>query len=67
LISNVGQLDVPALVVHDEQDSSVPLSQGQRIAATWPNAQLLRTSGLGHGRILRDRQVIDTVIGFLSR
>ena len=67
LISNVGQLDVPALVVHDEQDTSVPLTQGQRIAATWPNAQLLRTSGLGHGRILRDRQVIDTVIGFLSR
>ena len=66
LISNVGQLDVPALVVHDEQDTSVPLTQGQRIAATWPNAQLLRTRGLGHGRILRDRQVIDTVIGFLS-
>lgn len=66
LISNVGQLDVPALVVHDEHDTSVPLTQGQRIAATWPNAQLLRTSGLGHGRILRDRQVIDTVINFIS-
>jgi pimeloyl-ACP methyl ester carboxylesterase len=66
LINNVGNLDVAALIVHDEQDSSVPWTQGQRIAATWPGARFLKTSGLGHGRILRDKQVVDTVTGFLS-
>lgn len=67
LVNNIGQIDTPALVIHDEHDHSVPLTQGQRIAATWPDARLMRTSGLGHARILRDRQVIDTVIGFLSQ
>lgn len=67
LVNNVGHLDVPALVVHDEQDTSVPFTQGQRIAATWPGARLMKTSGLGHGRILRDKQVVETVIRFISQ
>lgn len=67
LVSNVGHLDVPALVIHDEQDARVPWTQGQRIAATWPNARFLKTSGLGHGRILRDPQVIDTAIRFIAQ
>ncbi len=66
LINNVGHLDVPALVVHDGQDTSVPFTQGQRIAATWPGARLMKTGGLGHGRILRDKEVIETVIRFIS-
>ena len=66
-VSNIMNLDIPALVIHDEQDASVPLSQGQRIAATWPNARFLKTSGLGHGRILRDPQVIDTAIRFIAQ
>lgn len=67
LVNNVGQLDIPALVVHDEQDTSVPLTQGQRIAATWPGARFMKTSGLGHVRILRDKQVVETVIRFISQ
>ena len=66
IVNYADDLVMPALVIHDEQDNSVPVSQGQRIAATWPGAQFLRTSGLGHGRILRDRQVIGTVVEFLG-
>lgn len=66
LTSNVAGLQVPALVVHDEDDTSVPWAQGQRIATTWPNARFLKTQGLGHGRILRDKQVIDTVVKFIA-
>ena len=66
IVNYADDLQMPALVIHDEQDTSVPVSQGQRIAATWPGAQFLKTSGLGHGRILRDRQVIGAVVEFLG-
>jgi pimeloyl-ACP methyl ester carboxylesterase len=66
-VNVIGNLDVPALVVHDEQDTSVPWQQGQRIAATWPNALFLKTTGLGHGRILRDDEVISTAVRFISQ
>jgi pimeloyl-ACP methyl ester carboxylesterase len=66
-VSLIGELDVPALVIHDEQDTSVPLEQGQRIAATWPNALFMKTSGLGHGRILRDSDVVRAAVDFISQ
>ena len=64
---NAAKLDTPALVIHDEDDAGVPWQQGRMIAAAWPGARFMKTQGLGHGRILRDRQVVDTVIGFLSQ
>ncbi|HID48163.1 MAG TPA: alpha/beta fold hydrolase [Chromatiales bacterium] len=63
---NAAGLEVPALVIHDENDREVPLSEGQRLAAAWPGAQLVRTRGLGHRRILRDPGVIQRVIDFLG-
>ncbi len=63
---NAAGLTVPALVIHDENDREVPLAQGERLAAAWPGAQLVRTRGLGHRRILRDPGVIRTVTDFLG-
>jgi len=65
-VNNVRNLDVPALVIHDEQDSSVPIEQGRRIAEAWPNARLMQTSGLGHGRILRDAEVVAAAVAFIA-
>ncbi|MEZ5542703.1 MAG: alpha/beta fold hydrolase [Pseudomonadota bacterium] len=64
--NNVRRLAGPALIVHDELDSSVPWQQGARIAAAWPGARLLKTRGLGHGRILRDRETVRTVVDFIA-
>ena len=65
-VVNVRELDVPALVVHDEYDHSVPWEQGKIIANAWPGAQFLKTSGLGHGRILRDKTVISAAVDFID-
>src|SRR5438552_3917150 len=46
------------LVVHDRGDREVPFVHGDRLAATWPGAQLRATEGLGHRRILRDAEAI---------
>lgn len=56
----------PALVVHDRDDHEVPPFNGQAIAAAWPAAHWLETTGLGHRRVLRDPGVIDGIAGFFA-
>jgi pimeloyl-ACP methyl ester carboxylesterase len=58
---------VPALVIHDADDASVPWQQGEMIAAAWPGARLMKTQGLGHGRILRDPAVVEAAVAFISQ
>lgn len=65
-VVNVRDLDVPALVIHDEDDHNVPWQQGKIIANAWPGARFMKTAGLGHGRILRDASVITAAVDFIS-
>jgi pimeloyl-ACP methyl ester carboxylesterase len=60
-----GRVSASALVIHDRGDRMVPFRQGERFARAWSGARMLATSGLGHGRILEDRRVIDATIDFL--
>ena len=53
------------LVVHDRGDREVGVRHGDRLAATWPNAQLVLTDELGHRRILRDDRVIARTVEFV--
>ena len=57
--------DAGLLVIHDRGDREVPVRHGDRLAATWPNAQLVLTDELGHRRILRDAETIARVVGFV--
>jgi len=65
-VRNVQHLQMPALVVHDEDDRSVPWQQGERIAAAWPGARFLKTRGLGHGRILHDAHTVAAAVDFIA-
>jgi pimeloyl-ACP methyl ester carboxylesterase len=67
MLNNVRDLAVPALVIHDADDTSVPWQQAEMIAAAWPGARFMRTQGLGHGRILRDRGVVEAAVAFISQ
>lgn len=58
-------LQVPALIVHDESDTQVAVEDAIMLAAAWPGARLVTTQGLGHVRIVRDQDVIDQVVEFL--
>ncbi|SDU81290.1 alpha/beta fold hydrolase [Jiangella alkaliphila] len=57
----------PTLVVHDRKDKEVPYDDGAELAATWPEAELASTDGLGHQRILRDPDVIRLVVDYVTR
>ena len=59
-------LDIPALIVHDDQDYDVSWEQGKMLADAWPGAIFMKTSGLGHRRILRDRSVINEIVEFIN-
>lgn len=65
-IEDLGRLDIPALLVHDSGDREVPFAHSQRIAAHLRHPHLVRTYGLGHYRILRDRQVVQAVTAFVT-
>jgi pimeloyl-ACP methyl ester carboxylesterase len=55
----------PALIVHDRDDASTPVTDSEAIAAAWPGSRLRVTSGLGHRRLLRDPAVVAEVVDFL--
>jgi pimeloyl-ACP methyl ester carboxylesterase len=44
----LGQIRVPTVVVHGEQDQIIGVSGGEATAAAIPGARLLRVPGLGH-------------------
>jgi pimeloyl-ACP methyl ester carboxylesterase len=60
------QLDIPALMFHDEQDPITPVEDSLEIARAWPAAELIITKGLGHRRALRDEQIIRKVVAFIQ-
>ncbi len=55
-----------ALIVHDRQDKQMHYSDGETIAAAWPGAELMTTTGLGHLRILHDSEVIDRAVAHIT-
>ena len=57
---------IPLLVFHDRDDREVRWDDGAAIAAAWPGAQLVTTTGLGHHRIVSDGAVIRQVLAFLK-
>jgi pimeloyl-ACP methyl ester carboxylesterase len=63
---HVARLEARALLVHDRADAEVPFRNAARLAAAWPSATLLETSGLGHRRVLRDGAIVARVATFLT-
>ena len=64
--ANASRLSIPALLIHDDEDHEVPIQEGETLARAWPGAELVRTHGLGHRRILRDPEVVNRACAFLA-
>lgn len=60
-------LTAPLLIVHDQDDREIPIDEARSLRAVWPGAELHETKKLGHVRILRDPDVIQRIVHFLSR
>lgn len=57
---------VDVLVVHDENDEQVNINSAMEIVSQVQESTYLRTNGLGHNRILRNREVALTIIQFIQ-
>ena len=59
------KVTAPLLVFHDAADVEVPISNGEAIVKAWRGAELVRTSGLGHTRIVHDEAVVARAVEFI--
>ena len=58
--------DMNLLLVHDENDPEVPIDHAVELMKSYPRATLLKTSGLGHTRILKEDEVIKRCVSFMK-
>jgi hypothetical protein len=58
-------LTARALILHDPADRQVPFSHGEALANAWRGATLCATPGVGHRRLLYDRQAVARVVEHL--
>jgi pimeloyl-ACP methyl ester carboxylesterase len=60
------ELPVPALLVHDLLDRTIPSRHSRRLKDAWQSARLIETCGFGHRRILEADLVAQAVVAFLA-
>lgn len=61
------ETEIPILVVHDKDDPEVPVKAGIHIHKHLRNGTLMLTEGLGHRKILGNREVVEKVIEFITK
>ncbi|WP_310560604.1 alpha/beta hydrolase [Flavobacterium sp.] len=60
------ETDIPVLVIHDKNDTEVPVTAAIHIHKHLKNGELFLTEGLGHRKILGNTEVIEKVVGFIQ-
>jgi pimeloyl-ACP methyl ester carboxylesterase len=61
-----GEITLPILVIHDQDDATAPISQAHLLKAAYGDQlTLITTTKLGHSRILADPAVIGSALAFL--
>jgi len=61
------EIQIPVLVIHDSKDGDVPVSCAQNIRHNLKKGSLLITNGLGHTKILRDKETMSRVANFINK
>jgi len=61
------KINVPVLVIHDVLDSDVAVSCAINIRLNLKKGTLLISEGLGHTKILRDKETINRIVNFIKQ
>ena len=56
-----------ALILHDRNDTIIPVKQSRNVHKHWKNSTMEEIEGTGHFRILRTDFVLDRVLDFLEK
>lgn len=67
MVNVVKEITIPGMLIHDSNDKEIPWQESHAIAEAWSNASFIKTSGLGHRRILQDATVVDSAVRFINR
>lgn len=59
-------VDLPVLLIHDQNDRQVPVREAARAAHMLPTAKFIVTQGLGHNRLLADPTVVTALVNFVA-
>lgn len=54
------------LIIHDQDDTEVPISESRRLLPAFENAELFETKGLGHRKILKSSILNEKITNFLT-
>ncbi len=63
----VKEINTEGLVIHCEDDLDAPVENAHIIHQNWKNSKLVLTKNLGHRRILKNKEVSQTIIEFLNQ
>ena len=66
MVNIAKEITIPGMLIHDCNDNEIPWQESHAIAQAWNNATFIKTSGLGHRRILRDPEVVDSTLRFIN-
>ena len=60
------EIKIPTFIIHDTEDTDVPVSCAHNIRHNLENGELLITNNLGHRKILRDKKVMERISNFIK-
>lgn len=61
------KVEIPTLIIHDENDYEVPIFCAENIYKHLPNGEFFKTKKLGHRKILGDKEVIQKTMSFINQ
>jgi pimeloyl-ACP methyl ester carboxylesterase len=61
------EFNLQALIIHDKQDKVTPFEESESVSAKFDSIDLFTTTGLGHKRVLNDRNVMSEVFNYLQK
>lgn len=50
------------LILHDPADREIPYEESERLGDAWPSARLIPVQGVGHRRIILQKEVVDAAL-----
>ena len=65
-MSLLHEYQLQALIIHDKQDKVTPIEESESASAKFDSIDLFATTGLGHKRVLSDRDVMSEMFRYLQ-
>jgi pimeloyl-ACP methyl ester carboxylesterase len=63
----IAGLTMPSLVLHGDEDATVPFKWGEELAATLPNSRFVRVPGAGHNFFIAGGDMVNrAVLDFIA-